>query len=1834
MKKVLSLLTLLCLVTSAFGLEIDKDKFYTIANRNDVNIFVKDDGADVLKVASGVDNAAYWRLIPSGNPNCYYVQNVQSGRYVQACDAKQEVSVLLGTEPVEYSILQCNEEGEDMFGFTSTNLPVIDFTEGCIGWNWKNDNTVQTFLAVAGTNHRSFWKLTEADVPSCLLGSHDYQGGICSHCGLLNTEYLTPDAEGYYPLSTSADVEWFSAMVAKGNLTMNAKLMNDIDFGGIENLHNPIGPNTANKYNGIFDGQGHRIMNLIINRPDAENQGFFGFLRGNNAHTVVKNIIFDKSCSFTAKHKVAAVTGSCQNNGTSITLENIVNEANVTAVGGTDAGALIGGQQDNSPLWVIRNCVNTGTITAALNADNQGYAGALAGWMGSNSSTLIENFINLGTIVNFNGTNNIGRLSGTVKGLVDLSGTENIGQGIVDELTVEDVANGKLTYYMNGNQEVINFYQTLGTDLYPMPFATSQQVYFDGPLACNGEPLGEGSYTNDASVSTVPVHSFDEGDFYCSVCGAVKEDFCTQVDGFYQLGTARDLEWFAAMVNSGKTDINAVLTADIDFTGSAFAGIGSFEYGYKGTFDGQYHIISNLDLSAVTHDWSGFFNFLHGGATVQNLTLDKTCVIYGGKGVGLIGGSTKPGDIHLRNLANHGEVYSTSTNAGGILGGNASSQAKIYMDNCCSTGLISGNAESGAISGWLGSNGAVVTNCWTTSVVYGVQGDDKYAFRHDKATLNNIYSMNGTQGQRFQYEDVESGALTYKLNGDQQQIGWYQNLDNGQEVDYMPTFMPGHGIVYPVVELKCDSSFVAGDATYSNTNTMVVPDHKFIDGFCSVCGREDHNHPFLHVFANADHDITEGYLGEQSADGSGLAINNSVAEHWNQSWFNNYQEITGLQKGVYKLRVQGYSRVRQWDEVIYATGLLGEEYKPLYHNSQYYAEVKGQRVANLFKEITDDRQPQSIGFGVEDFSEATGCWVPNSLETARAYFAKGLYWNAPIYFAVESETDTVRIGIENRIYLYGNWTVWDTWRLEYVGEDLESAAQLIKTQQTANIQDLESLSAQATLVDGYAAAVEQIENATALTEVLAVSDILSRYPQQIRLSHIAYQEYAAAIESILADVASRDDLNGDAADLLDLYLNSYEEPSDELPNGSSQYILDAKPLSVEELKAEITFAQELLLTAIKTSISEGSDITHLVYNPAFNEDGNFAGWTAEIIKNGGDHNLNSNTGFTDIYPVAGSWNTAFNVWQDLEEGLPNGIYEIEMPALYRTGDNGGGDMEGNDYVSADIFINEYHTPIMNIYKGQVLYDDAVNGVNCRFNAVDDENAPHNGEQTSSQDTDTGVGYVPEGRYAASFAFNAGRYVNHAYAIVTDGKLRIGVRNTGTPWYDKGVTMWGKLILRYHAQSTEAIDAMMQNFSAHLESLKLAREAQDYYFGVEHLEQLENLMAAATAATDTEEKMQQMSLLNDAFNGIRGSHAIYRELVTLVESLYDQAMLETDEQLMEALYAAADQAMEKLLVKDMTDADMIALMEELKNNTSIGGGFYVQGDLVDAEGNELSYGEKQTLYPLTLQADGTYTGTFKTQNRANRPNSDGRAGVYFTRLTETFKAEVANRSFVTPATTDFTVVTTGGSDFQMTGGEFKVTLNPLAKTVVFEAIEYHWNDNAYVVGSVHDQNGEQHRWKNDEAAPLAHKGNGVYEGDVTFFEDYNNPGFATFTIMTTRSTDAEEAYSTVGRANWTESRYGSEVNETLIESGQTLTDLVRGQDRKWKLVWDTEEGYQVYHVVFDMNHNTISISKGAADGIQGIQGTEGTADIYSLSGVRVQKPTKGLYIINGKKVLVK
>ena len=149
---------------SVFAQSFSADKTYVISNRNDVNLFMQDNDGGVVALG-GMTSSSYWRLIATGKADCYYVQNATTEKYMQST-AGMEVEVALGDTPVEICILDCSaDEGEGMYGMASTDQETYNFTAGTIGANWKNNNTVQGFAAVSGTNHRSFWKIAEAEMP-------------------------------------------------------------------------------------------------------------------------------------------------------------------------------------------------------------------------------------------------------------------------------------------------------------------------------------------------------------------------------------------------------------------------------------------------------------------------------------------------------------------------------------------------------------------------------------------------------------------------------------------------------------------------------------------------------------------------------------------------------------------------------------------------------------------------------------------------------------------------------------------------------------------------------------------------------------------------------------------------------------------------------------------------------------------------------------------------------------------------------------------------------------------------------------------------------------------------------------------------------------------------------------------------------------------------------------------------------------------------------------------------------------------------------------------------------------------------------------------------------------------------------------------------------------------------------------------------------------------------------------------------------------------------------------------------------------------------------------
>ena len=236
--------------------------------------------------------------------------------------------------------------------------------------------------------------------------------------------------------------------------------------------------------------------------------------------------------------------------------------------------------------------------------------------------------------------------------------------------------------------------------------------------------------------------------------------------------------------------------------------------------------------------------------------------------------------------------------------------------------------------------------------------------------------------------------------------------------------------------------------------------------------------------------------------------------------------------------------------------------------------------------------------------------------------------------------------------------------------------------------------------------------------------------------------------------------------------------------------------------------------------------------------------------------------------------------------------------------------------------------------------------------------------------------------------------------------------------------------------------------------------------------------------------------------------------------------------------------------------------------------------------------------MVAQDDGTFVATgVVVQNRANLANANARAGVYISRLEEVYKANQGTHRFVTPAVKKFSVVKGAGNDIQMIGGTYNITYNPADSSIVFDLVgEYPWHDNVYVVGSILNVDGQKHRWKNDEMAPLAHKGNGIYSGIVTFYRDDQENMYPNFTIFSCRSNTASIEHSTATRGGWNEGRYGNEENKLILEDGVTMADLIRGVDRKWYMNWDesVEGDAHDYLITFDMNHGTVRVGRMKGD----------------------------------------
>ena len=236
----------------------------------------------------------------------------------------------------------------------------------------------------------------------------------------------------------------------------------------------------------------------------------------------------------------------------------------------------------------------------------------------------------------------------------------------------------------------------------------------------------------------------------------------TDDNGTYILSTEADLKWFRDAVNGGSLDIDAKLSNDIALTGvwtPIYSGDVLYApYGYGGTFDGQGHTVSGLDVQSTADSdgkigsayvGTGLFGGVKG--MVRNLGVKGS--VTGGVRTGMIVGSLyAPGSVvncraegtvngkggivgidngpssgsnrtSIYNSVFSGDVISTG-NVGGIAGGMryGSAYGCVVTAGSIIEGTSSSGVEVGGIVGSTGSKSNVV-NCISRATVIGANYD-------------------------------------------------------------------------------------------------------------------------------------------------------------------------------------------------------------------------------------------------------------------------------------------------------------------------------------------------------------------------------------------------------------------------------------------------------------------------------------------------------------------------------------------------------------------------------------------------------------------------------------------------------------------------------------------------------------------------------------------------------------------------------------------------------------------------------------------------------------------------------------------------------------------------------------------------------------------------------------------------------------------------------------------------------------------------------------------------------------------------------------------------------
>ena len=229
-----------------------------------------------------------------------------------------------------------------------------------------------------------------------------------------------------------------------------------------------------------------------------------------------------------------------------------------------------------------------------------------------------------------------------------------------------------------------------------------------------------------ASILVVPVAATEPNVAVSAWDGTATAQLPANKDGdVYLLESAADVANLAAYVAAGNNcqGVSFRLMCDIDIRNQKWNPIGTYMMPFKGSFDGNGHVIYNLNLAngASSNDAIGFFgNAVQG--RIENLGIVSGAIeVADARYVGALAGMTNGVTfINCFNAANLTITpYNTSSDFGGLIG-NANNNATVLTD-CWNAGNITVNAINvkvnvgvGGICGTVAKGKSLeATNCYS-----------------------------------------------------------------------------------------------------------------------------------------------------------------------------------------------------------------------------------------------------------------------------------------------------------------------------------------------------------------------------------------------------------------------------------------------------------------------------------------------------------------------------------------------------------------------------------------------------------------------------------------------------------------------------------------------------------------------------------------------------------------------------------------------------------------------------------------------------------------------------------------------------------------------------------------------------------------------------------------------------------------------------------------------------------------------------------------------------------------------------------------------------------------